>query len=102
MYLWGLYHIPAGDYHAYTSSPIPIFPNPGFVGTQPARLGELHALRSSHRGQQFVDDSFPPQHVGWELKMGFVIREPNMASGKSRNEMEVAIGCNFFLVAIHR
>jgi len=39
-------------------------PKRGHAADPDDRLGELHALRSSHRGQQFIDDSFPPQHVG--------------------------------------
>lgn len=39
-------------------------PKRGHAADPDDRLGELHALRSSHRGQQFIDNSFPPQHVG--------------------------------------
>ena len=70
-------------------------------GTHRARLGELHALRSSHRGQQFIDDSFPPQHVGVELKMGLFIRHSNTASreiaGNPRTKWRLQL---FFLVEI--
>lgn len=56
----------AGSYPSSPSSPSAGYNSPqrGHAADPDDRLGELHALRSSSRVRQFIDDSFPPQHIG--------------------------------------